>query len=81
MLQQTLTLIESVMIEFLISEGIVSYPECIEDYKDAFDDWVNLSLFEYGSNRTRIMKCNGEECEMYPGQPMSYFKEYTEFFL
>ncbi|HCR67958.1 MAG TPA: hypothetical protein DIV43_02275 [Erysipelotrichaceae bacterium] len=80
LLQQTLTLIESVMIEFLISEGIVSYPECIEDYKDAFDDWVNLSLFEYGSNRTRIMKCNGEECEMYPGQPMSYFKEYTEFF-
>lgn len=80
LLQQTLTLIESVMIEFLISEGIVSYPECIEDYKDAFDDWVNLSLFEYGSNRTRIMKCNGEECEMHPGQPMSYFKEYTEFF-
>lgn len=80
LLQQTLTLIESVMIEFLISEGIVSYPECIEDYKDAFDDWVNLSLFEYGSNRTRIMKYNGEECEMYPGQPMSYFKEYTEFF-
>lgn len=80
LLQQTLTLIESVMIEFLISEGIVSYPECIEDYKDAFDDWVNLSLFEYGSNRARIMKCNGEECEMHPGQPMSYFKEYTEFF-
>ena len=80
LLQQTLTLIESVMIEFLISEGIVSYPECIEDYKEAFDDWVNLSLFEYGSNRTRIMKCNGEECEMHPGQPMSYFKEYTEFF-
>lgn len=80
LLQQTLTLIESVMIEFLISEGIVSYPECIEDYKDAFDDWVNLSLFEYGSNRVRIMKCNGEECEMHPGQPMSYFKEYTEFF-
>lgn len=80
LLQQTLTLIESVMIEFLISEGIVSYPECIEDYKDAFDDWVNLSLFEYGSNQTRIMKCNGEECEMHPGQPMSYFKEYTEFF-
>lgn len=80
LLQQTLTLIESVMIEFLISEGIVSYPECIEDYKDAFDDWVNLSLFEYGSNRARIMKCNGEECEMHPGQPMSYFKKYTEFF-
>ena len=80
LLQQTLTLIESVMIEFLISEGIVSYPECIEDYKDTFDDWVNLSLFEYNSNRTRIMKCNGEECEMHLGQPMSYFKEYTEFF-
>lgn len=81
LLQQTLTLIESVMIEFLISEGIVSYPECIEDYKDAFDDWVNLSLFEYGSNRTRIMKCNGEECEMHPGNQCHILKNIQNFFV
>lgn len=33
LLQQTLTLIESVMIESLINEGIVSYPNGLEDVK------------------------------------------------
>lgn len=88
LLQQALTLIESVMIESFINVGIVFYPKWgkdyaknyAKDYKHAFDNWVNLSLFENDENQTRTMKCDGVEREMNAGQPMSYFKSHTEFF-
>ena len=80
LLQQALTLIESVMIESLINEGIVSYPKDVKDYKDAFDNWISLSLFEYGKNRRRKIKIDGEEDDMKVGKPMSYFKNHKEFF-
>lgn len=81
LLQQTLTLIESVMIESLINEGIVSYPERVNDFKKAFDDWVNLSLFKFECDgQVRVVKEGTVEREMEERDSMSYFDGYTEFF-
>lgn len=81
LLQQTLTLIESVMIESLINEGIVSYPNGLEDVKKAFDNWINLSLFKFEcDDQVRVVKNNREERRMEERDAMSYFRNYEEFF-
>ena len=81
LLQQTLTLIESVMIESHINEGIVSYPNGLEDVKKAFDNWINLSLFKFEcDDQVRVVKNNREERRMEKRDAMSYFRNYEEFF-
>lgn len=69
------------MIESLINEGIVSYPNGLEDVKKAFDNWINLSLFKFEcDDQVRVVKNNREERRMEERDAMSYFRNYEEFF-